>query len=84
MGTLYSYAVVHHPQVPGFEAPIIVGLVELDEGVRITAHVRNVGPDSIEIGMPMHAVPTLVDGFTHLDFVPAMGVVNSKAEGYMD
>ena len=30
-GTLYSHTVVHYPQVPSFDYPLIVGLVELEE-----------------------------------------------------
>ncbi len=33
-GTLYSYVVVHYPQVPSFEYPLPIGLIELEEGTR--------------------------------------------------
>ena len=33
------------------EAPYIVALVELEEGVRIMANVRGVAPDEVSIGM---------------------------------
>ena len=51
-GTLYSHTVVHYPQVPSFDYPLIVGLVELEEGVRIITNIVNVKPEQIEIGMP--------------------------------
>ncbi len=52
-GTLYSHTVVHYPQVPSFDYPLIVGLVELEEGVRIITNIVNVKPEQIEIGMPV-------------------------------
>jgi uncharacterized OB-fold protein len=52
-GRLYSYTVVHHPQVPAFDYPLVVGLVELDEGVRIVSNIVDCTRDQIEIGMPL-------------------------------
>ncbi len=51
-GQLYSYTVTHVPTA-GFEGqtPYILGLIELDEGVRIIANLKNVGEDQIKIGM---------------------------------
>lgn len=36
-GELYSFVVMHHPYVPPFENPNPIGLIELEEGVRIPA-----------------------------------------------
>jgi uncharacterized protein len=68
-GTLYSFAVVHHPQVPGFRYPLVVGLVELAEGVRYLADLVGVRPDQVEIGMPLEVEwldshPAQVEGAT--------------------
>ncbi len=52
-GTLYSYALPHYPQVPGFAYPVIVGLVQLEEGPRLVANIVGVERDSLEIGMPL-------------------------------
>lgn len=52
-GTLYSFVVVHHPQVPAFDYPLVVGLAELDEGVRLVADLVGVAPDEVRIGMPI-------------------------------
>ena len=52
-GTLYSYTVVHYPQVPSFEYPLIVGLVELEEGVRIISNIVSVKPEQVTVGMPV-------------------------------
>jgi uncharacterized OB-fold protein len=43
----------HHPQAPGFDYPLPIVLVELDEGVRLVANVVGLEPDEIEIGLPV-------------------------------
>jgi uncharacterized protein len=52
-GTVYSYVVNHHPQVPAFDYPLAVGLVELDEGTRLVANVVGVDPADVHVGMPV-------------------------------
>jgi uncharacterized protein len=58
-GTLYSFVVVHYPQVPSFEYPLTIGLVELDEGTRVVANVEGVDRRDVHIGMALEA--TFVD-----------------------
>ena len=41
-GTVYSYVVVHYPQVPAFEYPLPIGLIELEEGTRVVANLGGV------------------------------------------
>ena len=52
-GTLYSTVEVHHPQVPAFDYPVVVGLVELEEGTRLLTELIDIDPDRVEIGMPL-------------------------------
>ncbi|MFI6943947.1 bifunctional MaoC family dehydratase N-terminal/OB-fold nucleic acid binding domain-containing protein [Streptomyces sp. NPDC050418] len=52
-GTVYSYVVMHHPPFPAFDPPYAVGLIELDEGVRIIANVVGIPHDKVRIGMPV-------------------------------
>lgn len=52
-GTLYSYAVLHHPQHPAFAYPVLAALVDLDEGVRVVSNLRGLEPAQIRIGMPL-------------------------------
>ena len=54
-GTLFSYVVVHYPQVPAFEYPLPIGLVELEEGTRVVANIGGVEPDGIQVGMALRA-----------------------------
>jgi uncharacterized protein len=66
-GRLYSYALPHYPQVPGFRYPVIVGLVELEEGPRLVSNIVGIDRDALEIGMPLEVTwldshPALVEG----------------------
>jgi len=58
-GTLYSYVVVHYPQVPSFEYPLAIGLVELEEGTRVVANIEGIEDEDLVIGMSLQA--TFVD-----------------------
>lgn len=44
-GTVFSYVVHRHPPVPDKELPIVIALIDLDEGVRMVGEVVDV-PDS--------------------------------------
>jgi uncharacterized OB-fold protein len=63
-GTIYSYALLHHPQHPAFSYPVIAVLVELDEGVRIVSNLVDADPADVAIGMPVEVTfaPTARDG----------------------
>jgi uncharacterized OB-fold protein/acyl dehydratase len=52
-GTVYSFVVNHYPQVPAFDYPLAVGLIELEEGTRLVANVIGVDPGDIRVGMPV-------------------------------
>jgi uncharacterized OB-fold protein len=52
-GTVYSFVVNHYPQVPAFDYPLAVGLIELEEGTRLVANVIGVEPGDISVGMPV-------------------------------
>lgn len=57
LGTLYSYTTIY--QAPDrFDqiVPYLVGLIDLEEGVRITAQLTDVLPKDVEIGMPLEMV----------------------------
>ena len=73
-GTLYSYVVVHYPQVPSFEYPLPIGLVELEEGTRVVANLGGVEREDIQIGMALQAEFIDFDEDLSLPvFVPAGG-----------
>jgi len=52
-GTVYSFVVNHYPQVPAFDYPLAVGLIELEEGTRLVADVIGVDPADMRVGMPV-------------------------------
>ncbi|MBD5802708.1 hypothetical protein AZOA_21380 [Azoarcus sp. Aa7] len=49
-GSIYSFVVMHYPEVPPFDYPNPVGLIELDEGVRLIAGLVGVKRNEIAIG----------------------------------
>ena len=62
-GTVYSFSVLHHPQSPLFDYPVIAALVDLDEGIRMVSNLVNVSPAAVTIGMRVEVqfVPTAGD-----------------------
>jgi len=52
-GEVFSFVVVHHPQVPGFDYPLPIALVELEEGTRLVADLVGVDPAAVRVGMPV-------------------------------
>lgn len=54
-GTLYSFALMHQVYHPAFaaEVPYNISVIELEEGVRMTASVTGCSNDQLWIGMPL-------------------------------
>jgi len=50
-GTLYSYVVMHHPAIPPFNYPNLIGLVELEEGTRLVTQIVGTKSADVKIGM---------------------------------
>lgn len=59
-GTIHSYTIIHRHWQPGFaaEAPYVVVLVDLEEGVRLVSNLVGVEPvpERITIGAPVELV----------------------------
>ncbi|HWE69196.1 MAG TPA: bifunctional MaoC family dehydratase N-terminal/OB-fold nucleic acid binding domain-containing protein [Acidimicrobiales bacterium] len=73
-GTIYSYVVNHHPKVPAFDYPLVVALVELEEGTRLVANVSGIDPANVVIGTPVQArFETFDDDLTLPVFHPVDG-----------
>lgn len=49
-GEIYSYVVMHYPEVPPFDHPNPIGLIQLDEGTRLVAQIIGTKPADIKIG----------------------------------
>ena len=50
---LYSFVVMHYPEVAPFDHPNPIGLIELEEGVRLIAGLVGVDPKNLEIGQKL-------------------------------
>lgn len=59
--TLHSY-VIHHRDVPGFDAPYAIAVVELAEGPRIMTNIVDAPqtPEALVLDMPLELVATPV------------------------
>ncbi|MPN39910.1 hypothetical protein SDC9_187444 [bioreactor metagenome] len=49
-GVVYSYVVMHYPEVPPFDHPNPIGLIELEEGTRLIAQLVGIKPQDVKIG----------------------------------
>jgi len=61
-GTVYSYAILHHPRHPAFEYPVLAALVDLEEGIRLVSNLVGVARAEIRIGMPVEVEFAATDG----------------------
>lgn len=52
-GSVYSFVVNHYPQVPAFDYPLAVGLIELEEGTRLVADIVGIDPADVRVGLPV-------------------------------
>lgn len=49
-GTVYSFVVMHYPEVPPFDHPNPIALIELEEGTRLISQLVGVAPGDVRIG----------------------------------
>jgi uncharacterized OB-fold protein len=54
-GTLYSFTVARRATAPQWEpdVPYVIAIVELEEGVHMTANIVDCAPEDVSIGMPL-------------------------------
>jgi uncharacterized OB-fold protein len=50
-GTVASFTVLRHPQFPGYEYPLVIVLVDLEEGTRLTSQLVDCDPADVTFGM---------------------------------
>lgn len=60
-GEVYSYVVHHRPQLPGKHLPLVIALVELEEGVRMLGELHGLDSESVHIGLPVEVRHHRVD-----------------------
>lgn len=61
-GTVYSFVVMHYPEVPPFGYPNPVGLIELDEGTRLIAQLVGIAANEVQIGQRVKVEFNTFDG----------------------
>ncbi len=59
-GTVHSWVVQHHPAAPGFEGPVPIVLVDLEEGVRMVGDLVG-DANALGIGLSVEAVLVRLD-----------------------
>jgi uncharacterized OB-fold protein len=67
-GTVHSYTVLHYPPIPGYDFPLPVVLVDLEEGTRLIANIAGCEIDEIEIGMKVECRFEKTEGDINLPF----------------
>jgi uncharacterized OB-fold protein len=60
-GSVHSFVVIHHPQVPGYEYPLVCALIDLTEGTRFVSNVVGCDPKDVHVGMKVQARIEQVD-----------------------
>ena len=50
-GTVHTFTVIHHPQFPGYDFPIVAALIDLEEGTRMVSNLVECAPADVHIGM---------------------------------
>lgn len=55
LGTVHTFTVVHRSFYENLPAPFVMAIIDLDEGVRMTAHVVDVDPGAVRIGLRVRA-----------------------------
>jgi hypothetical protein len=68
-GTVHSWIVSRHPTRPD-DAPRIVALVQLEEGIRLVTNLQDVAVPEATVGLPVEVVFLEVDGTVLPQFRP--------------
>jgi uncharacterized protein len=66
LGTLYSYSIVHKAPAPGFAVPLVLAVVELDEGPHLFSNLVGCEHGDIRIGMGLQVQFDAVAPSIHL------------------
>ena len=55
-GKVYSHVEPVHPKIRAFDYPLVVALVELEEGTRLLSNIVDLDADRVEIGLDVEVV----------------------------
>ena len=63
-GTVHTFTIAHRAPTPAFkeDAPYVLALIDLDDGVRMMMNIVNTPHDAISIGMPVRIIFEERDG----------------------
>jgi uncharacterized OB-fold protein len=67
-GSVYSFVVMHYPEIPGYSFPLPIALIDLEEGTRLVANVVGCAPSDLKIGMRVQAKIEAADEEMNLPF----------------
>jgi uncharacterized OB-fold protein/acyl dehydratase len=63
-GTVNSWVVLHHPPIPGYELPVAIAVIDLEEGTRIVANIVDCPFEEIAIDMPVEcSIEEIEEGY---------------------
>lgn len=65
-GEIYSFVVLHYPEIPGYDYPLVCAVISLNEGTRIVSNVIGCKPEDVAIGMKVTGEVIEVDEATTL------------------
>jgi len=72
-GTVFSFVMPTHPELPFMEYPYVVAVVELEEGTRMVTNIVGVGPGEVRMGMVVHVTfETFDNGMVLPQFTPGV------------
>lgn len=83
-GKVYSFVEPVHPKIPSFDYPLVVGLIELEEGTRLLSNVIDIDPDAVEVGMDVELVIKDCNGTTLPVFRPTRPARNETTIRFDD
>ena len=72
-GTIHSFVKMHHPDIPVFDKPNPIGLIDLEEGTRIVGRLVNFGDREVTIGTAVEVVIEEVEPGLRLAFFQPAG-----------
>ena len=50
-GTICSFTILTHPKFPGYDYPLIIVLVDLEEGTRVTSQLVDCDPEDVDFDL---------------------------------
>jgi len=71
-GEVHAFTVdrVGHDPTQAARIPLVIGVIELEEGPRMTGNVLGCAPEDVSVGMPVAADYEDIDGVTLVCFRP--------------